>query len=45
MSALPPKADIGGHDSNVRYGPEADVGLSSTLRFQADRGDNTFESR
>jgi hypothetical protein len=24
MSVLPPKADIGGHEGHVRYGPEAD---------------------
>jgi hypothetical protein len=25
MSALPPKADIAGHDPDVRFVPEADI--------------------
>ena len=29
MSALPPKADMCGATSNVRFGPKADIGLHS----------------
>jgi hypothetical protein len=31
MSALPPKADICGATSDVRYGPKADIGLFDHL--------------
>jgi hypothetical protein len=29
MSALPPKADIGAHDHDVRFVPRADIGCYS----------------
>ena len=30
MSALPPKADIAGHECHVRYVPKADIGCAGT---------------
>jgi hypothetical protein len=32
LSALPPKADIGGHERDVRFGPKADIETMSATR-------------
>jgi hypothetical protein len=35
MSALPPKADMCGAPSNVRFGPEADIPISHSITSSA----------
>jgi hypothetical protein len=39
MSALPPKADIPRRDRNVRFGPNSDIALTTSIRsVYADYG-------
>jgi len=41
MSALPPKADMCGATSNVRYGPIADISIRATSdEYSSARQDN-----
>ena len=42
MSALPPKADLCGATRVVRFGPEADIGLTSNECSDARQGDRDF---
>ena len=39
MSALPPKADIGWHQTNVRFVPIADISQASLLGFERKQKD------
>ena len=42
MSALHPKADMCGATRDVRFGPEADIGLTSNECSDARQGDRDF---